>query len=225
MIALPVVAAVVSSAFGVHLLVRFLRRGGVFEGVWALALLMYAVASSALALGIAFGWSPAAFRVYWLFGAVLNVPYLAQGEIYLLVRKRGIAHALMAVVLLGTIWATAEIRTAPLDEAVLGSRDFFSGREILGRESTGVSLARLYSLPAYAVLVAGVAWSAWKTRGEKASAGRFRGTLLILLGATIVAVGALFARDGNFGGFSATLAGGVAVMYGGFLSATRRSDS
>ncbi|MGH2740828.1 MAG: hypothetical protein ACRDH6_10165 [Actinomycetota bacterium] len=221
MIALPILSAAVSTVFGVHLLLRFLRRGAVFEGVWALALLMYAAASAALAAGVAGAWAPAEFRIYWLFGAVLNVPYLAQGEIYLLVRNRKVAHALMAVVLLGTIWATAEIRTAPLNGGVLATEEFFSGRKVLGVESAGVSLARLYSLPAYGVLVAGVLWSAWKMRGRRELASRFRGTLLILLGATIVAVGSVFARSGNFAGFSGTLAGGVAVMYGGFLTATR----
>jgi hypothetical protein len=182
---------------------------------------MYAAASAALAAGVAVGWSTGGFRVYWLFGAVLNVPYLAQGEIYLLVRDRRVGHLLLAVLLVGTAWASAEIRSAALDADVLASRDFFSGRAVLGEESDGVGLARWYSLPAYGVLVAGALWSAIRMRKRKDLVSRFQGTLLIVVGATVVAAGSAFAADANFAGFSATLVGGVTVMYLGFLLATR----
>src|SRR5919108_3109226 len=70
-IALPIAASVVALAFGVHLLVRAGRRRTWHEAVWGVALLMFAAASGALALGVADGWSSAEFRTYWLFGAVL----------------------------------------------------------------------------------------------------------------------------------------------------------
>jgi hypothetical protein len=58
-------------------------------------------------------------------------------------------------------------------------------------------------------------------RGRPDLRSRFWGILLIALGSLIVAGGSAFAAVGNFAGFSATLAAGVAVMYGGFLTATR----
>lgn len=222
MIALPVVAAVISLAFSVHLLARAGRRRSWAEATWGVAMLMFAAASGAVVLGVLDGWSSGEFRVYWLFGAVLNVPYLAQGELYLLVRRRLVAHGLLAVVLLGTAWAAAEVRTAPVNPDVLADREFFSGTEVLGEESPAYSLARLYSLPAYAVLVAGALWSAFRMRGRPELRSRFYGTVLIAVGATVVAVGAVFARRADFAGFSITLAMGVAVMYWGFLLATRR---
>ena len=47
---------------------------------------MFASASAALWLGVAVGWSGPTFRVFYLFGAILNVPYLALGTVYLLAR-------------------------------------------------------------------------------------------------------------------------------------------
>ncbi|MGH2724737.1 MAG: hypothetical protein ACRDI0_10845 [Actinomycetota bacterium] len=224
MIALPVAATAVSLAFGAHLLVRAGRRGSWAEATWGVAMLMFAAASAALALGVADGWSAGEFHAYWLFGAVLNVPYLALGELYLLVRPRAVVHALLVVTLLGTVWASAEVRSARVDETVLAGRDFFAGRQVLGEDSPAVALARLYSLPAYAVLVLGALWSAFRMRGDRRLRSRFYGTLLIAAGATVVAVGAIFARRGDFAGFSITLSAGVAVMYWGFLSATRASS-
>lgn len=221
MIAFPLAASLISAAFGVHLLVRLGRRGRLLEGLWGVAMLMFAVASGALALGILDEWSSTEFRTYWLFGAVLNVPYLAVGEAYLLLRQRWMAHGLLVLALVATVWAASEVRTAPLDASVL-TEEFFSGREVLGEGSTALFLARLYSFSGYGVLALGALWSAFQMRGRPELRNRFYGTLLVVLGATVVAAGAAFAAAANFAGFSVTLAAGVAVMYWGFLTATRR---
>lgn len=184
-------------------------------------MLMFAIASGALALGVLDEWSSAEFRIYWLFGAVLNVPYLAVGEGYLLLRQKWMAHGLLMLALVATVWAAREVRTAPLDASVL-TEEFFSGREVLGEGSTSLFLARLYSFSGYGVLALGALWSAFQVRGRPELRNRFYGTLLVVLGATVVAAGAAFAAAANFAGFSVTLAVGVAVMYWGFLTATRR---
>jgi hypothetical protein len=219
-IAFPAVATAVALVFGVHLLVRSGRRRAWFEAVWGVALLMFAAASAALTLGVLDGWSTVEFRTYWLFGAILNVPYLALGEVYLLVRKPWVGHLVLVLLLGATAYAAAEVRTATLDRSVLGS-EFFSGREVLGSDSTALLLARLYSFSAYGVLVVGTLWSAVGMRGRRDLRGRFYGVLLILVGSTVIAAGSAFAAAASFVGFSITLALGVLVMYAGFLTATR----
>ena len=223
MIALPILAAAVSGVFGVHLLVRSATRRTWFEAVWAVALLMFSAASAALSLGVLDGWSSAEFRVYWLFGAVLNVPYLALGEAYLLIPNRWVSHALLVVVLAATAWASAEVRTAALNAEVLRSESFFSGREVLGEGAPARTLALIYSYAGTAVLVGGILLSAIRMSGRPELRNRFYGVLLIALGALVVAGGAAFAAAGSFAGFSVTLAAGVAVMYWGFLVASRRA--
>ena len=224
MIALPIAASLIALVFGVHLLVRFGRRRSWFEGIWGLAMLMFAAASGALALGVADGWSRGEFRLYWLFGAVLNVPYLALGEAYLLLRKRWVGHLLLVAVLGATAWAASEVWTAPLDTMVLESEEFFTGREVLGADAPARSLALIYSNMGTAVLVLGILWSALGMRGRPELRNRFYGVLLIAIGALVVAAGSAFAAAANFAGFSVTLAAGVAVMYWGFLTATRPSS-
>jgi hypothetical protein len=54
---------------------------------------------------------------------------------------------------------------------------------------------------------------------------RFVGTVLIAVGATIVAGGATFAAFGMVAGFIVTLVVGIAVMFGGFLRASRRAPA
>ena len=221
MIALPIAAALIAAVFGIHLLLRASRRRAWFEAIWGVAMLMFAIASGALVFGVADGWSTAEFRAYWLFGAVLNVPYLALGEAYLLIRRRWVSHVLLLVVLAASAWAGAEVATAPLNLEVLRTEEFFTGREVLGEDAFARTLALLYSYAGTAVLVLGILWSSLGMRGRPELRNRFYGVLLIAAGALVVAGGAAFAAAGNFAGFSMTLAAGAAVMYWGFLTATR----
>jgi hypothetical protein len=221
-IVLPLLAAGIALAFGIHLLIRSGRRRNWFEAVWGVAMLMFAAASGALFLGVLDGWSSAEFRAYWLFGAVLNVPYLALGEVYLLTPRRWVGHLGLVVVVAATAWASAEVRTAPLFTGVLAAEEFFTGREVLGEDAPARTLALVYSYAGTAVLVLGILWSSLGLRGRPELRSRLYGVLLIAGGALIVAGGSAFAAAGSFAGFSATLAAGVAVMYWGFLTATRQ---
>ncbi len=218
---LPWAAAAIAAAFAVHLLARSGRSRSWFEAVWGVAMLMFAIAAAALALGVGDGWSTAEFRTYWLFGAVLNVPYLALGEIYFLVRRPWVGHVALLVVLAATAWASAEVRSAPLDAEVLRTEAFFSGRQVLDEDGAAYGL-RLYSYAGTAVLVVGILWSSLGMRGQPQLRNRFYGLLLILAGAVVVGAGAAFAKVQSFAGFSVTLSVGVAVMYWGFITATRR---
>src|SRR4029453_7193022 len=64
---------------------------------WAAGLGAYSVAAGALAWGAAAGWSHAAFRVYYLGGALLTAALLGVGSL-LLVRKRWITPVALVYV-------------------------------------------------------------------------------------------------------------------------------
>ena len=183
---------------------------------------MYAAASFCLFLGVLGGWTAAEYRLYWLFGAVLTVPYLAVGELYLLSRDRRVTTAVLILLLFATAFAVARIRTATLDTGAL-SVDLPKGSEAWAGDTFVLDLARYYAFPAYFFLIGGTLWSAWKMRGRPELRDRFIGTLLIAIGATIVAAGSAFALTGNLVGFSITLTTGIAVMFWGFLRASRPS--
>ena len=216
----PLVAALVAFVFALLLFRQFLSRRRPYQLAWALAMLMYAAASFALFFGVLSGWSAIEYRVYWLFGAVLTVPFLALGELMLLVRNRAVVNASVLLMVFATAFATSRIRTAVLDPSALAS-DLPSGKDVFRADPFATDLARLYAFPAYFLLIAGALWSAWRMRGAPSLRDRFWGTLLIAVGATVVAAGSAFALSGLLVGFSATLAGGVVLMFLGFLRASR----
>ena len=216
----PAIAALVSLVFAGLLFRRFLERRRPFQLLWAIALLMYSVASLALVLGVVNGWTSDEYRVYWLLGAVLNVPFLAVGELALLVRNRTVVNVLLLIVVFLTAFALNRVRTATLDTAALEA-DLPRGSEVLADDTFALALARYYAFTGYFVLLGGALWSAWKMRGAPQLRNRFVGTLGIAGGATIVAAGSAFAATGNLPGFSITLTVGIATMFWGFVRASR----
>ncbi len=206
----PLAAAAVAFVFGAVLLQRFLQRGRPFLGLWAVALFMYSAASVALFLGALNGWTTGEFRVYWLLGAVLNVPFLAMGELYLLIANRWVNLVLLVLLLAGTVIAMATVRTAPIHQAAL-AKEMPLGRDY-------------YTYPAYFLLLGGILWSALHMRGIPELRDRFYGTLLIGAGATIVAVGTGVGAGvaKSFVVVSLGLLAGIVVMFLGFLRTTRR---
>lgn len=219
----PLLAAVVAGAFALSLGRQFLDRRRTYQALWAVALLMYAAASAVVVLGGVDGWTSGEFRVYWALGAVLNVPFLAVGELDLLVRSRPVRLALVVVLAFVTAYTIARIRTAPVDVAAL-AEDLPSGKDVFGDGTPAHRLPQLVSIPAYVILVGGALWSAWRMRGRPELRDRSTGTLLVALGATIIAgFGSAFAALGRLPLFSVSLLAGVSVMFWGFRRASRRS--
>jgi len=218
----PLLAAVVAFAFAVSLGRRFLERRRPYQLVWMLALAMFGLASLAVVGGVATGWSRFTFDVYWALGAVLNVPFLAAGEVLLLFRRPAVLWATGLLLVFLTAYTMAVLQGAEVAPSALAEQ-LPSGKEVFGDGSPAHRLPQLISIPSYVVLLAGTVWSAWRMRGRPQLRDRFVGTVLIAVGATVVAGGASFSAAGILVGFIATLLVGIVLMYGGFLRASRTS--
>jgi hypothetical protein len=218
----PLVAAVVAFVFAGSLGKQYVQRRRLYQLLWALALVQFGVASLAVVVGVANGWTRTTFEVYWALGAVLNVPFLAAGEVVLLLRQRSVQWAVWLVLVFSVAYTIAVLRGAHVDATALAEQ-LPSGKDVFGGGTAAHALPQLFSYPTYFILLAGTAWSAWKMRGHPELKDRFVGTLLIAVGATIVAGGATFAAFGILPGFVATLVIGIATMFWGFLRASRPS--
>ncbi len=219
----PLLAAAIALVFAVRLTQRYLQRRRPYEGIWAIALFMYAAASFAMFLGVVEGWSASAFRVYWLFGAVLNVPLLFMGELYLLLRRRPIANLIVVGLIAASVFAAWRVWAAPIHGAPLVA-SLPLGKDVFGDQSLPYRLAQYYSLPAYFLLLGGLVWSSMQMRGKPELRNRMGGTFGIALGATIVAIGSgIGAAFHVVPLFSISLAAGMALMFWGFVLSSRPS--
>ena len=212
----PLSACLVSSVFAGFVLRSWRVRRGPHLAAWGLALLMFALASGAAAVGMLIGWNEALFRTYYLFGAIVNVPVLALGTLYLMTPRK-VAHACaVAVVVLG-LGATIDVFQAGLNVGPLDTAGIPAGSEVMPESVR--TLSRILSFAGFFVVTGGAVWSALRLlRQGGTHLRRLAGAnALIALGTTVVAVASGLARYGRGGYFSVGLLLGVAVMFLGFI--------
>ena len=223
----PLLAALVSVVFTAALFRQWAQRRHLFQGLWTISLAMYALASFAMFLGVLNSWSAVEFRVYWLFGAVLTVPYLAVGEAYLLIKNGTVLRVLLTVLAMATVLSALVILSADVNTSVLED-SLPLGKDVFGQGSMAYRLAQVFAYPAYIFVVAGSVWSVSKMRKSPEMRDRSAGTILIAVGATVVAIGSGVGAGMNQPWlFAISLAIGVGIMFGGFLRASgaRRSPT
>jgi len=218
----PIVAAVVSGLFAVLLVQQYTRRHGLYQLFWGISLSMFALASIFVAFGSAGGWDKTLFKGYWLFGALLNVPFLALGSVALL-RNRVLTAISALVVAAASLYALLIVASAKANEAAINSHPYQVpvGKDVWGKGVLVAKLGTYYSIPAWAIVVLIAVLSSRARRGVKPPARRVRANWLIAGGVTIVAIGSALARYQRGAFFSVFLALGVVVMFVGFTLASR----
>jgi len=227
--ALAGAAALVACAFALSTADRWLRRGQPHERAWTVAMALFSIGSFALWWAESAGWSSGVFRLFFLTVAVLNVPWLALGTIYLLAGTR-IGDVTARVLLVFSGFALGVVMVTPMspvtsDELPKGS-DVFT---VLPRVLAAVGSA----VPAI-IIFAGAAYSAVQVlrrrspsvtpsaRRVVSAPGRLAlGNILVALGAIILsASGSLAGRLGEDTAFATTLFVGICVLFAGFLVAS-----
>lgn len=178
--------------------------------VWSFALWQFAIASGSLAAGAALGWSGALFRTYYLFGAVLNVIWLGVGTMWLLAPRLTAQLATTIVSAVSTM-AAIEVASVPLLPTSGTALHADVPRASLVFPADVRLWSRLLSITGAVIVVGGLGYSIALRRRKAA------GLALLACGVAIVGVGSELGRAGFVVPFSVGLAGGIAVMYAGFL--------
>jgi hypothetical protein len=214
---LPGVAAAASAAFAVAVLRQYAARRRPYQLAWGIALSMFTVASLALTAGVVAGWSPVSFKLYYLFGAVLNVPWLALGTVELLAGPAA-RRAYLAALAAFTLVSVVLVAMARVTAADLAGRLLPEGKEFL---PVAVRvLAVVGNTVGTLVVVGGAVASGLAMRSRRELRPRFEGTLLIALGVLLAASGGVLAFLASSDKLALGLAIGASVMYLGFRRAS-----
>ncbi len=216
-------ATALASVFAESTLVRYTRERRPQLAAWAVALAMFALASAALAMGASTGWDRATFRLFFLFGAVLNVPWLALGTVYLLASPTAGRRAQWALTFFSGL-AAGVLISAPMEDVrgttiPVGKDVFDALPRVLAGIGSGVGTV---------VIIGGALWSVIRLRrggappsqspGQSPGAARRAGAnVLIALGTLVLSSGGLLQGiEGSDEAFTASLAAGIAVIYVAF---------
>ena len=217
-IGLAFAATAVASLFAEATFVRWTTRRTSHLAAWTVALVMFAGASAALAIGVGTGWDTGTFRVFYLLGAILNVPWLALGTLYLMFGT-AVGARVRPWLLVFSGLAAGVVLAAPMEPV--------SGREIpVGSDVFDVfprALAAIGSGAGAVVIVGGALWSGYRYARDRSGARWQRlaaANGLIALGTLVLSSGGLVQGSvGHDEAFTLSLAVGISVIYAGFLVA------
>ncbi len=209
MFVFPAVATLVGAAFSLATW-RASRDRGAALRVWSVALAQFAVGSGALTWGIAFGWTPTVYRVFYLFGAVLNVGWLGLGTLWLVWYRSAaiVATLVLTVVSLWVVVVVARTELLPPASAAFRVHELPAARDVM--PVLVRNLSRWFSITGSVVVLAGLGMSLAMKRNVV-------GLWLLAAGVVVAGVSSEFARAGHLTVFSVGLAVGIALMYSGFV--------
>jgi hypothetical protein len=210
---LPVITTVLSLVFSGALLRRYLTRGhGPHLLVWAVGVFVYGVGTFTEAFTSVVGWREGVFRAWYISGALMGGAPLAQGTVYLLLRRKT-AHILTACLITVVLVASACVLASPINPA-LAEAHRLSGKVLAW------SWVRAFSpfINTYALifLVGGAILSAARFSRRKETHHRFVGNVLIAIGALLPGIGGAFTRFGYVEVLYVTELIGLSLIYFGY---------
>jgi hypothetical protein len=190
---IPIASALFSMSFATLIFTHWLKkRDATYLAWWAAGVFLFGVGTVTESITSLFGWSEPVFRAWYIFGALLGGAPLAQGTVYLLLKKKT-ADVLSIALVTVVVTASVFIMMSPIN---------YSGVEHF--RPTGKVFAwqwvRAFSpfINTYALifLVGGAAWSARKYKRLGVTGGRVYGNVLIAVGALLPGIGGTFTRFG-----------------------------
>lgn len=218
---LPFLSAIVSFIFAFFIFKRYADKQSPHLFLWGLGMIFYGIGGFCEAYFGAFGWNSIVFRLWYLFGAILVAAWLGQGTVYLLA-KRNVANGLMALLVVGSLYAAFRVFTAQLDPTLL-TTSVHTGSELSGHAivTPGIrTLTPIFNLYGVVTLVGGAVYSAWIFYRKRVLLHRVIGNILIAVGALAPAFGGAFSRFGIPGALYIGELLGAVLMFIGFIRAT-----
>jgi len=197
---IPIITTLVTIPFTIILFRHWRKKPeALYVMWWAIGVLTYGVGTLTESLTTLVGWHLPIFKAWYISGALLGGAPLAQGSIYLLM-KRKTAHMLTVGLVATVCIASVFVLLSPVNMAAVEvhrlSGSVFEWQWVR-------AFSPFINTYALIFLVGGAFWSAFK---YKSAGDEFRGRYV---GNILIAVGALLPGIGG----TATRAGYVEVLY------------
>ncbi len=208
---IPLVSSIVSVVFAVTVLDQFFAKRKPYQLIWAIGLFMFFIATGSMFWVETWGMNEIAYRLWYLSGAVLVAAYLGMGTLYLLAPRR-VAHIIMAILLVASVYAVFRVFTVSIDITTLQG---------FSRDTIPQGMRNMYYFNIFGTvaLVGGAIYSAWVFWRRRLMSHLMVSNILIAVGAILPALGGTLAR---FGLSSSTAHAllillGVVIIFIGFL--------
>jgi hypothetical protein len=215
---IPVVTTILSVPFALEIY----RRWRVFPERlhllwWAIGVAVYGVGTFTEGWTTLFGWHPVVFKAWYISGALLGGAPLAQGSVYLLM-KRKTAHLLTGALIIYVLVASIPVLLSPIDYTAV------EAHRLTGRVFVW-SWVRLFSpiVNLYAVifLIGGAVLSALHYSRDPLNRHRMWANVLIAIGAILPGIGGTATRMGHTEVLYVTEILGLLMIWAGYRISVR----
>lgn len=184
---------------------------------WGIGVATYGAGTFTEAWTTLFGWNPVIFKAWYITGALLGGAPLAQGTVYLMLKRRT-AHLLTTALILYVIAASICVILAPVDYSLV------EAHRLTGRVF-GWPWVRLFSpvvnLYAVVFLIGGAILSAIRYSQDPATKHRMYANVLIALGAILPGIGGSATRMGYTEVLYVTELIGLVLTWSGYRISVR----
>ncbi len=182
---------------------------------WLIGIITYGVGTFTESYNVLIGWDIINYKAWYISGALLGGAPLAQGTVYLLMKKKTANRLTVALVLFIFIASIAVAFSPVKPEAQEVGR--LTGSMLSWQWSRYFSpFINIYAL---IFLVGGAAYSAfkyWKMASERMANTRFLGNVYIAIGALLPGIGGSFTRFGYEEVLFVTELMGILLIYAGY---------
>ncbi len=209
---IPILTSILAIYFSFELVKHYNAKPSKYVLWWMIGVMAYGVGTITESVNILFGWSELNFRFWYISGALLGGAPLAQGTVYLLLKKKT-ANVLSIILLLVIIIASISVTLSPVDASSVVNNTL-TGKVFVWQ------WVRLYSpfinIYAFIFLFGGAIYSAWNYyRGDRTDK-RFLGNVYIAIGALLPGIGGSFTRFGHVEVLFVTELIGLSLIYLGY---------
>ncbi|MBS4044546.1 MAG: hypothetical protein KGZ59_12105 [Chitinophagaceae bacterium] len=209
---LPILTTIFSIYFLFEIYPHYKSRNKSYLLWWTVGVLTFGLGTLTESINILFGWSELNLRCWYIVGALLGGFPLAQGSVYLLMNKKFANYTSFIFITL-IIIASITIFITPIN---LPSD--FSGK--LSGKVFSWSWVRYFSpfinLYSFIFLVGGAIYSAIKYSKLVDQQIKFKGNILIAMGALLPGIGGSFTRAGYVNVLFVTELIGLILIYIGY---------
>ena len=209
---LPIATTFLSFTFFLEILSHYLSRKKTYLLWWTIGVLTFGIGTFSESIHALFGWKAANVKFWYISGALLGGFPLAQGSVYLLMKRR-FANATTILFLTIILIAAVAVILSPIQ----------FGEDFDGRLSGKVfewKWVRYFSpfinLYSFIFLVGGAIFSAFKYYKAGIKDDHFKGNIFIAVGALLPGIGGSFTRMGYVEMLFITELIGLALIYYGY---------
>ena len=190
---IPILTTLFSFVFAYLVFQRYRQKGkGAHLLWWSAGIFIYGVGTLTESLVTLFGWHEAIFRAWYISGALLGGAPLAQGTVYLLLRRKT-ADTLTLILVPFVVTAAFFVLITPVNYSLVEPHRL-SGKVI---EWQWVRLfSPFINTYAFIFLVGGAILSAYRFRKSPKTKHRFIGNVFIAIGAILPGIGGASTRFG-----------------------------